>query len=124
MRLSFFSLLVLSLCVISFSQESKKFAQITDPVTNIYRELDPKSGIIKQAKVNETYPLSYAGTSWYRITIDGQEGFIEARSAKIVDTANPMFSISFTTLVIFIVVLVGTFAAIGVIVFRNRNDAF
>ena len=72
------------LCVTSQVQAAS-YLLVEEPLAKIYKELDPKSPIIKQVKKGEYLEVIYDGTSWHKVKIDGQEGWIERRAGKLVE---------------------------------------
>ena len=73
------------LCVSSQVHAANGYLLVEEPLAKVYKELDPKSPIIKQVKKGEYLELIYDGTSWNKVKVDGQEGWIERRAGKIVD---------------------------------------
>lgn len=65
--------------------EATKYVLVEEPLAKVYKELDPKSTLVKQAKKGDYLELIYNGTSWNKVKVDGQEGWIERRAGKIVE---------------------------------------
>ena len=67
--------------------EKTKYVKVTKHQANIYRELNnPKSDIVRQTKQGEYLELRSQGESWLKVTVDGKEGFLEAKNGKIVNS--------------------------------------
>ena len=109
--------LFLVLGVPSFAQ-AEQFLLVEEPLAKVYKELDPKSPLIKQVKKGEYLELVYDGETWHKVKIDGQIGWIEKRAGKIVDKQGglPVFSV-----ILFIIIAGGTL--IGVLMYIQRNQA-
>lgn len=65
--------------------ESKKYLLVEEQLAKVYKDLDPKSELIKQVKKGEYLELLYDGTSWHKVMVDGQVGWIERKAGKIVE---------------------------------------
>lgn len=107
------------LCVTSQIQ-AEGFVLVEEQLAKVYKDLDPKSPLIKQVKKGEYLELIYDGTSWNKVKVDGQEGWIERRAGKIVDKQGgvPVFSILF-----FILVAAATFGAVFYYIQKNRTQS-
>jgi len=107
------------LCVTSHV-EAEGFVLVEEQLAKVYKDLDPKSPLIKQVKKGEYLELIYDGTSWNKVKVDGQEGWIERRAGKIVDKQGgvPVFSILF-----FIIVAAATFGAVFYYIQKNRTPS-
>lgn len=95
--------------------EEGKWVEIKVGFANIYKQLDPESDIIKQAKKGDRIALEHAGTSWYKVKVDSSIGWIEKRSGKVVSSskANPLPAI------LLILVIIG--GTTGGIVYFSKN---
>jgi len=115
MRLSYLFCLTVLITGVVFSSfaadgEKTRYVKVTKHQANIYVNKDsgPKSSIVRQGKQGEYLELRSAGDSWYRVTVDGREGYIEARNGKIVNSKIG----SVLALIMTIIVLVGCGAGI------------
>ncbi len=95
--------------------EGSKWVEIKVAFANIYKQLDPESEIIKQAKKGDHLELVYDGTSWYQVKVGNATGWVERRSGDIVNrnTQSPVAAI-----VIILLIIGGT---TGGIVYFNKN---
>ena len=98
----FFSMLCMSVTIFA---EGKQYVEITSPFANVYKELDPRSEIIEQAKKGDHLELVYSGTSWYRVTVKGKDGWVEKRAGNVVD--NPG-GVSFLAIFLLLLLVAGT----------------
>ena len=107
------------LCV-SSQVHAAKYLLVEEPLAKVYKELDPKSPIIKQVKKGEYLELIYDGTSWNKVKVEGQEGWIERRAGKIVDKKGgaPVGSIIFL-----VIVALGTLGAAFYYINKNRTPS-
>lgn len=107
------------LCV-SSQVQAGSFLLVEEPLAKIYKELDPKSPIIKQVKKGEYLELIYDGTSWHKVKVDGQEGWIERRAGKIVDKQGgvPVMSI-----LLLLLVAGGTLGGVFYYISKNRTPS-
>jgi hypothetical protein len=99
-----------------------RFVKIKKPYVNVYEFLDPKSKIMKQAKKGDYLELVYEGTSWYQVKVQDKVGWLERRAGVIVD--NPgvtVLSIPVGTFVLFILLLLGTFAGATFFIYRQKT---
>jgi hypothetical protein len=117
------SLVPLSLLCYLFLAASSPFAasqfvEIKQPLANIYEFLDPKSNIIVQAKKGDHYELVYAGTSWYQVKVQEKVGWLERRAGEVVSSAT---SVPIGSLVLLVVILLGTFGIVFVFVQKQRT---
>ncbi|HEX2955805.1 MAG TPA: hypothetical protein VHO70_03175 [Chitinispirillaceae bacterium] len=97
------------------SAEGNKWVEIKVGFANIYKQLDPESDIIKQAKKGDHLELVYDGTSWYQVKVGNATGWVERRSGDIVNrnTQSPVAAI-----IIILLIIGGT---TGGIVYFNKN---
>jgi len=70
--------------------EDIRFVKVKESYFNIYVRLDPKSEIIRQTKKGECIELLSSGDSWYKVRVDGKDGFMEHRSGKVVNKMDKM----------------------------------
>jgi hypothetical protein len=111
------------LMVRSAGAEPTKFVQITEPFAKVYRYLDPKSEVIKLARKGESFELVYEGTSWYQIKIKDSVGWLEHRYGVITDAPHFLaFSVSFWTLALFVVLLLGTLGGVSYMIYRRKAE--
>jgi hypothetical protein len=111
--------LFIMLCV-STGVEAANYLLVEEPLAKIYRELDPKSPLIKQVKKGEYLDLVYEGTTWHKVKVDGQEGWIERRSGIIVDKQGGRHVLS---VVFFILVAAGSLGGVGYYIFKARTSS-
>ncbi|MCX7727311.1 MAG: hypothetical protein N2053_10745 [Chitinispirillaceae bacterium] len=85
--------------------EDKKYLLVEEQLAKVYKDLDPKSDLIKQVKKGEYLELLYDGTSWHKVMVDGKVGWIERKAGKIVEKRGgiPIFGI-----ILFAIVAGGT----------------
>lgn len=115
-------LCVAAVPLLAQDKTANRYVKITVPFVNVYQFLDPKSTVLKQAKQGEKYPLVSIGTSWYQIQVDANIGWVEQRSAELVDHSSTLFDTA--QLVIFFAVaigFVGTIIAVIIIISRQRE---
>jgi uncharacterized protein YgiM (DUF1202 family) len=99
-----------------------KWVKIKKPFVNVYKFLDPQSTILKQAKKGDYFELVYEGTSWYQVKIQDNVGWLEKRSAILVNSPNAtIFSVPMETLVLFFFLLLGTFAGVSFFIYRQKS---
>lgn len=119
MRSVSLSLLLCLFSIIAFQSvanaEDGKWVEIKVGYANIYKQLDPESDIIKQAKKGDRLELVYDGTSWYQVKVGKVTGWVERRSGEIVNSgkSNPMPAI------LLILLIIG--GTTGGIVYFNKN---
>ncbi|MBN1761015.1 MAG: SH3 domain-containing protein [Chitinispirillaceae bacterium] len=107
------------LCV-SSQVHATSYLLVEEPLAKIYKELDPKSPIIKQVKKGEYLELIYDGTSWHKVKVDGQEGWIERRAGKIVDKKG---GVPVGSIVLLLIVAFGTLGAAFYYISKNRTPS-
>ena len=107
------------LCVSSLVQASQ-YLLVEEQLAKVYKDLDPKSPLIKQVKKGEYLKLIYDGTSWNKVVVDGQEGWIERRAGKIVDKTG---GVPVAGIVFFIILLGGTLGLVGYYIQKNRTPS-
>jgi len=101
---------------VSSVAQAEQYLLVEEPLAKVYKELDPKSPLIKQVKKGTYLELVYDGETWHKVKVDGQIGWIEKRAGKIVDKQGglPVLSI-----LLFILVAGGTI--VGVLMYIQRN---
>jgi uncharacterized ion transporter superfamily protein YfcC len=107
------------LCVSSLAQAAQ-YLLVEEQLAKVYKDLDPKSPLIKQVKKGEYLELIYDGTSWNKVKVDGQEGWIERRAGKIVDKQG---GVPIAGIIFFIILLGGTLGVVGYYIQRNRTPS-
>lgn len=102
-----FTVFICSLCSAQQNAQTNDlykdtYFEVKSPIANVYKELDPKSEIIKQVMVGERLQLVAQGTSWHNVKVDSKEGWIENQAGKIVkgEKPFPIFNILFLLLLI------------------------
>jgi hypothetical protein len=106
------------LVVAVFSARASQYVEIKAPLANIYEYLDPKSNIIIQAKKGEHYELVYPGTSWYQVKVKDKVGWLERKAGETVSSVS---TIPIGSLVLFLVLLIGTFGVVFVFIQKQRT---
>ena len=107
------------LCV-SSSVQAGSYLLVEEPLAKVYKELDPKSPIIKQVKKGEYLELLYDGTSWHKVKVDGQEGWIERRSGKVVDKQG---GVPVVSIILLLLVAGGTLGGVFFYISKNRTPS-
>ena len=107
------------LCV-SSQARAASYLLVEEPLAKVYKELDPKSPIIRQVKKGEYLELIYDGTSWNKVKIDGQEGWIERRAGKIVDKKG---GVPVTSVVLLLIVIGITIGGAFYYIAKNRTPS-
>ncbi len=99
-----------------------RFVKIKKPFVNVYEFLDPQSKIIRQAKKGDHFELVYEGTSWYQVKIQEKVGWLEKRAGTVVNTPTPtIMSLPVGTFILFVLLLLGTFAAVSFFIYRQKT---
>jgi hypothetical protein len=80
------SIVLFSMFFGSVFAEATRYVLVEEQMAKVYKELDPKSPLITTTKKGDYLELIYDGTSWNKVKINGQEGWIERRSGKIVES--------------------------------------
>jgi hypothetical protein len=80
-----------------------EYVEVKKPFQNVYTKLDPKSDIVRQVRKGEYLELLSKGESWYKVKVDGKEGFLEAKAGKVVNKKGAPV----VMFLLFIVVLLG-----------------
>jgi uncharacterized protein YpmS len=94
-----------------------RYVEVKTPFTNIYvTNTDPKSDIIRQTKKGEYLELLSEGKIWYKVRVDGKDGFLEAKAGRVVDKKNAPI----ITLLLYILILL--VVASGVILFLRKSQ--
>jgi hypothetical protein len=94
----------------SAASAASPYVRITDPFTNVYERLDPKSTVIKLAKKGDRFDLIYAGPLWYQIKVQDQIGWVERKAGRVVEGTS-LFTTIISIMLIF-VLIAGTFYAV------------
>jgi hypothetical protein len=79
---------VLFLFPASSAAASQQYVLITEPFTNVYEKLDPKSPVIVMAKKGDRFDLLYPGPLWFQVRVKDQIGWIERKAGRVVEGAN------------------------------------
>jgi len=103
---------------VSSIAQAEQYLLVEEPLAKVYKELDPKSPLIKQVKKGTYLELVYDGETWHKVKVDGQIGWIEKRAGKIVDKKGGLPLIS---ILLFILVAGGTI--VGVLMFIQKNKS-
>lgn len=101
---------------VSSVAQAEQYLLVEEPLAKIYKELDPKSPLIKQVKKGTYLELVYDGETWHKVKIDGQIGWIEKRAGKIVDKQGGLPIVS-----IFLFILVAVITIVAVLMYIQRN---
>ena len=121
MRSISITLLLAFVSVFAFSSgvcaQTGKYVEVKVGYTNIYKQLDPKSEIIKQAKKGDRLELVFDGTSWYQVKINKSVGWIEKRSGEIVNSPR---STPFIPIIVTLILIGGI---TGGVVYYTKNNA-
>ena len=97
-------------------EDEIRYVEIKKPFQNIYVKLDPKSDIIRQTKKGEYLELLSKGDSWYKVRVDGKDGFLESKAGRVVNRKGaPVI-----TLLLYIVLLLG--CAGGVVLYLRKSQ--
>ena len=101
------------------------FVEVKKPYANIYKELDPKSDIIEQAKKGDHLELVFEGTSWYHVKVKNSFGWIEKRAGELTD--NPG-KVSIFSIIMLVLLVGGTFGGVSLLYLQKQvfqeHDAF
>jgi len=96
--------------------EAIRYVEVKKPFQNVYTTLDPKSEIIRQVKKGEYLELLSKGELWYKVKVDGKDGYLEANVGKVVNRKGaPVI-----TLLLYIVLLLG--CAGGVVLYIKKQQ--
>ncbi len=98
---------------------------ITSPYTNIYKELNPASPIIKIAYRDEAFELEHNGRKWYRVWINlTQTGLINKADA-VIDSTGASLKMSTAgrvgVVAIIVIVLIGAVVVVNQFYFSKKN---
>jgi hypothetical protein len=125
MRATFFLILCALLLGVFTKQTSAAephYVQIKKPFANIYEYLDPTSKIVRQAQKNDYFELVYEGTSWYQVKIQEKVGWLEKRAGSVVATKGvTVFSMPINSFIIFLLILLVTFAGTSFYIYRQKT---
>jgi len=108
------------LCPAAFAaneSEEVRYVRARRELQNVYERLDPRSDIIRQTRRGEYFELISAGESWFRIRIDGREGFLEAKNGKIVASQRA----AYLTNLLVLIVLLGS--GVGIFIYVKKQHA-
>ena len=97
--LSIFTVLCFSSII---SADEKQYVEVKAPFANVYKELDPKSEIIKQAKKGDHLELVFEGTSWYHVKVKESFGWVEKKAGEVVDNPGAVSVVSVLLLLLLI----------------------
>ena len=122
MRFLTFSGIIALFVVLGVSSlvQAENFFLVEEPLAKVYKELDPKSPLIKQVKKGEYLELIYDGESWHKVRVDGKIGWIERRAGRIVEKKG---GISVISLVLLILLAGGTLVAVIFFIAKNRTPS-
>ena len=119
--ISLLSVLTISLFVTdTFSQSNsttKQYVAVSKAFVNVYKDLDPKSMVVGQAKKGDHLPLIAVGNAWYKVKMSNTEGWLDKRAGEVVDSAS-----SSTTVLIIIVLLIVAVAISGISWYLYKSD--
>jgi len=93
-----------------------EYVEVKKPFQNVYTKLDPKSDIVRQVRKGEYLELLSKGESWYKVKVDGKEGYLEAKAGKVVNKKGAPVVMLF----LFILVLLGCSG--GVILYIKKQQ--
>jgi hypothetical protein len=101
--------------------ETPKWVKVNKQLENVYSRLNspnPREDIIRQVRKNEYLELISIGEggSWYKVRIDGREGFLEARSGTVVTRKG----VPAIMILLYIVLLLG--CAAGVVLYVKKQQ--
>jgi len=97
--------------------EEIRYVEIKKPLQNIYVKMEPGSEIIRQTKKGEYLELLSKGDLWYKVRVDGKDGFLESKAGRVVNRKGaPVI-----TLLLYIVLLLG--CAGGVVLYLRKSQA-
>ena len=103
---------------VSSVAQAEQYLLVEEPLAKVYKELDPKSPLIKQVKKGTYLELVYDGETWHKVKVDGQIGWIEKRAGKIVTDQG---GLPVASILLFILVAAGTI--IGVLMYIQKNKS-
>ncbi len=84
-RLLWVPILLVAMTVQIVSAASYGYATISQPFSNVYRQLDPKSSVVKTARQGEQFELAAEpGDAWCKVNVgEGETGWIELAAVTI-----------------------------------------
>jgi hypothetical protein len=107
--------------VFAADDDRVRYVEVRKQLVNVYVQLDPKSDIIRQARMGEYLELLSEGESWYKVKIekDGvmRDGFMQARDGRVV--ANK--GVSIIMILLYTVLLLG--CAGGVVLYVRKTQS-
>jgi hypothetical protein len=113
---------ILAVCIPPVEAAPAQYVEVKKPFANIYKFLDPKSTIIKQAKKGDHFELVYEGTSWYQVKFREEVGWLEKRAGSVVNNPGYLFSsVSAIGFIIFLVLLAGTFGGVSFYIYKQKT---
>jgi hypothetical protein len=118
-----FALFIVTIAMFNHPAQAQddKFVKITKPFANVYEYLDPKSAVVTMGKKGDHFKLVFAGDAWFQVQVNEKVGWLSSTDAEISSAPQLMLfnSISLPTLIIFILLLLGTL--IGITIFINKH---
>ena len=117
LTISFLSIFTIILFSSNSFSQTKQYVAVSKSFVNVYKELDPKSMVVGQARKGDHLELIATGDSWYKVKMANSEGWLEKRAGDVVN--NPGNS---STLLIIIVMLIvaGIFAGISFFIYKSK----
>lgn len=109
-------ILMLGAASVFADDEEIRYVEVKKPFQNVYMKLDPKSEIIRQTKKGEYLELLSRGDSWYKVKVDGKEGYLEARAGKVVNKKGAPI----ITFLLYLLVLAG--CVFGVVLYVKKQQ--
>ena len=99
-------------------QDVIQYVEVKKAFQNVYTKLDPKSDIIRQTKKGEYLELVQEGLSggWYKVKVDGKEGYLEAKAGKIVNRKGAQI-----TMLLLFIALIGA-CAVAVVFYIKKQQ--
>ncbi|NLE00184.1 MAG: SH3 domain-containing protein [Fibrobacter sp.] len=97
--------------------EKLQYLLIKEPYASVYKQLDPKSEIVIQAKKGDYLEILGEGQAWYLVKAKESQGWVEKRAGKKVDSkSSPVFPI------VLVILLIGATAG-GVYYYVTKNKS-
>jgi len=99
--------------------ESIQYVEVKKHLSNVYlTNTDPKPDqIVRQVRKSEYIELLSQGDSWYKVRVDGRDGFLEARNGKVVNKK----SAREIMLLLYVVLLIGCIG--GVLLYMKKRQS-
>lgn len=103
----------------AFASEDERiqYVEVKQPFVNIYVRLDPKSEIIRQTRKGEYLELLSQGDLWYKVRVDGKDGFVESKAGRVVNRQGA----SVITLLVYVILLLGSAGAVVMYVRKQQK---